>query len=279
MASDITHRRALLASLLASGLAGPAAAQNAGQILEGLARDALARQLGTAPATTATNSGLPAGVSTQEADGGIREALSNGVASSILRLGKADGYWGDGIVRIPLPKPLDEVQRILRVTRQTGVLDDLHLKINRAAETAAPQTRTIFADAIRGFTITDVVQVLRGGDTAGTALLKQKTQPQLVELYSPTMLTAVNQSGAGPAFDRVSGRYRSQIERLGGYSELLGLGGASGDRTSMKASFVKFATTKALDGLFHYVGEEEREIRRNPARRVGGLLQRVFGGL
>jgi hypothetical protein len=34
--------------------------------------------------------------------------------------------------------------------------------------------------------------------------------------------------------------------------------------------------TKALDGLFHVVGEEERKIRTNPQARVTDLLKEVF---
>jgi len=35
--------------------------------------------------------------------------------------------------------------------------------------------------------------------------------------------------------------------------------------------------TKALDGLFHMVGEEEKKIRKNPAARTSDLLKEVFG--
>lgn len=35
--------------------------------------------------------------------------------------------------------------------------------------------------------------------------------------------------------------------------------------------------SKALDGLFHVLGEEERKIRTNPAAQVTDLLKKVFG--
>ncbi len=37
-----------------------------------------------------------------------------------------------------------------------------------------------------------------------------------------------------------------------------------------------YVVTKALDGLFHVLGEEERKIRTNPAARVTDLLKEVF---
>jgi hypothetical protein len=38
----------------------------------------------------------------------------------------------------------------------------------------------------------------------------------------------------------------------------------------------QYVVTKALDGLFYVVGEEERKIRTNPTARVTDLLQEVF---
>lgn len=37
-----------------------------------------------------------------------------------------------------------------------------------------------------------------------------------------------------------------------------------------------YVTNKALDGLFVMVGEEERQIRTNPAARTTDLLRKVF---
>jgi hypothetical protein len=38
-----------------------------------------------------------------------------------------------------------------------------------------------------------------------------------------------------------------------------------------------YVTTKAMDGLFYMVGQEEKKIRTNPAARVTDLLKTVFG--
>jgi hypothetical protein len=39
----------------------------------------------------------------------------------------------------------------------------------------------------------------------------------------------------------------------------------------------QYVVTKALNGLFHVLGEEEKKIRTNPAARVTDLLKEVFG--
>jgi hypothetical protein len=38
-----------------------------------------------------------------------------------------------------------------------------------------------------------------------------------------------------------------------------------------------YVTTKAMDGLFYMVGQEEKKIRTDPAARVTDLLKTVFG--
>ena len=38
-----------------------------------------------------------------------------------------------------------------------------------------------------------------------------------------------------------------------------------------------YTTNKALDGLFALLAEEERKIRKDPAKRTTRLLRRVFG--
>jgi hypothetical protein len=38
-----------------------------------------------------------------------------------------------------------------------------------------------------------------------------------------------------------------------------------------------YVTNKSLDGLFYMVGQEEKDIRTNPAARTTDLLKKVFG--
>jgi hypothetical protein len=47
--------------------------------------------------------------------------------------------------------------------------------------------------------------------------------------------------------------------------------------TSESLDIDHYVVTKALDGLFYVLGEEEKKIRTNPAARVTDLLKDVFG--
>ncbi len=316
-----TQRRALMLGLAASGFGGTAFAQSTtAKVLEELARAAVARGAtgSTTPSTNAptTASRIASSLSLADADGGLRQALTNAAISSALRLGRLDGYWADGKVRIPLPSPLSTLQARLRPLSLSTPLDNFQMRLNRAAETAVPRAGAIFTDTIKSLTITDAIQIVRGGDTAGTEMLKTRATTQLTSLLTPPMAQAVDASGAGAALDRINSRYGREIERLGGLRSLsvyetpamsvaqpggpLIFGGATAPAStspttstspstttnatpatqpsSLKNQLIGFAVAKALDGLFLYVGEEERAIRRDPVKRTTDLLKRVFGG-
>jgi len=110
-------------------------------------------------------------------------------------------------------------------------------------------------------TVEDAIGVVRGGDTAGTQYLRAKTGDQLGGLFRPSVQSALTASGAMRAYEQVSKTNQ--------------LGALMGDRP--QTALTDFAVGKALDGLFFYVGEEERAIRANPAKQTTALLRKVFG--
>lgn len=248
------QRRSLLAGLMAF-LTAPAFALTLDDLLNAT-RSAPSERQGS-------GGGLPPGVTRAEGIGGLKEALTNGAVAAILRVGKLDGYWGDDKIRIPLPGALGTVQKSLALVGASGPLDDLQLRINHAAETAAPKARSIFTDAIQSMTVNDVAGVLRGGDTAGTEYLRGATGDSLSDLFHPPVRSALQSAGAITAFKKAIGQY--------------GANGIVGD--APENSLTDFAVTKGLDGIFYYVGEEERAIRSNPVKQGSSLLRKVFGAL
>ena len=79
--------------------------------------------------------------SESDAAAGIRSALERGAIAAVALLGKADGFMGNPLVRIPLPGFLDDASRLLKLTGQQKRVDELVLAMNRAAEAAVPQAR------------------------------------------------------------------------------------------------------------------------------------------
>jgi len=195
-----------------------------------------------------------------EIDAGLREALTVGTGNVASRLGRENGYFGDPRIRIPLPQTYRNLQKNLAVIGASGPLDDVELRLNRAAEAAVPEARTLIVSAVRSMTIEDALGILRGGNTAATDFLRARTESQLKAAFTPHVRTALAQSGAFTALEQFAGS--------------AGLGGAT---SSLQADLTSHAVGLGLDGIFLYVAEEEKKIRENPLARTTDLLRKVFG--
>lgn len=191
---------------------------------------------------------------------GLKEALQVGTKNTVAQTGKTDGYFKNPKIKIPMPEKLKLVETGLRKLGYGSVVDELVLSMNRAAEKAAPSAKQIFLDAIKGITFSDAKKILFGGDTAATDYFKAKTSANLTTAFTPIVNQATNEYG-------VTRKYKKVVS----YTKSL--------------SFIKqesldidaYVVTKALDGLFYVLGEEEKKIRKDPAARVSKLLKTVFG--
>lgn len=199
-------------------------------------------------------------LTTAEIDAGLREALNVATTNVAARLGRENGFFGDPRIRIPLPKTYRDLQKNLAAIGASGPLDDVELRLNRAAEAAVPEARALVLGAVRNMTIEDALAVLRGGDTAATDFLRARTETQLEAAFAPHVRTALTQSGAFTALESFAGS--------------AGLGGAT---SSLQADLTSHAVGLGLDGIFLYVAEEEKKIRENPLARTSDLLRKVFG--
>jgi hypothetical protein len=191
---------------------------------------------------------------------GLKEALSVGAGNAVLQLGQRDGYFGNLAVKILLPPRLRSAEKSLRMFGLAPFLDELVLGMNRAAEQAAPLARQIFLSAIRRMTFADVQQIFSGGDTAATEYFRSRTTDQLISAFRPPVKEAMSEVGVVRTYDEFIARVRRtpflKVETF---------------------DLETYVVTKALDGLFYVVGEEERKIRRDPAARVTAILREVFG--
>ena len=132
--------------------------------------------------------------------------------------------------------------------------------MNRAAEAAAPKAIPLFADAIKSMSIDDARKILQGGDAAATEYFKEKTSAKLYEEFKPVVVANMNKVGVAKAYKNMTAPY-----------EALPL------VSSKSIDLDRYVTSKALDGLFLIIAEEEKKIRTDPAARVTDLLKTVFG--
>ena len=203
-----------------------------------------------------------AALSQNEIGLGLKDALKVASQRVIGRVGKTDGYYGDPSIRIPLPETLQTVENALRAVGAASMLDDLRLKMNRAAEQAAPKALDIFIDAASKMTFDDARTILTGPQDSATQYFKRTTSASLATAFRPSVDGALSGVGAVVALNAVQTRARGV--------PLIGQSIATFNLTD-------FTVGKALDGLFHYLAVEEAAIRSDPVARSTDLLKKVFG--
>ena len=233
------HR--LLISIIAIGLvANPASAQ-VDQLLKGL------------------GVGQQSGLSEVKIGDGLKQALRVATEKSVSLTGRPNGYFSNAAIKILMPEKLQTVEQGLRMVGYGPQVDQFVLSMNRAAEQAAPAAKHIFVDAITSMSFDDAKKILAGGDTAATEFFKTKTTDKLTAAFKPVVDKTMAQTGVVQQYHALIGRFdaipfaKSQTFDIDGY-----------------------VTNKALDGLFHVVGEQEKLIRTNPTARTTELLREVF---
>src|SRR5258706_16124508 len=82
------------------------------------------------------------GFTNQQSVIGFKDALQQGAANAVTKLGREDGFLANPKVKIPLPAPLAKGERLLRTIGMGNQADELITAMNRAAEQAAPEAKT-----------------------------------------------------------------------------------------------------------------------------------------
>lgn len=210
----------------------------------------------TAPEASGTTSDLSLG----EIGSGLKEALKIGSERVVSQVGRADGYNADPKIHIPLPESLKNVQSALKMAGMSDLMDDLELKLNRAAEVAAPKAKALFWQAISEMTLEDVKGIYNGPDDAATRYFQRKMTPTLAKEMRPVVDESLSEVGAIRSYDEAMGQYK-----------------ALPFVPDVKANLINYVIEKGMDGIFYYLAREEAEIRKNPVKRTTALLQKVFG--
>ncbi len=197
-----------------------------------------------------------------EAVQALKTALERGSRLAISQLSQPNGFLGNDKVRIPLPKQLQENEKMLRKLGQGRRLDELVSTMNRAAEAAVPQAQELMLAAVRGMSVEDGKKILRGGDTSVTTFFAEKTRLPLGAKFLPVVTQSTERVGLAGQYKRVAGKAAD-----------------FGLLRREDASIEQYVTGKALDGLYFMIGEEERKIRRDPVGTGSAILGKVFGAL
>ena len=191
---------------------------------------------------------------------GLKEALSIGTKNAVSSVSKLNGYFGNEAIKILLPDKIQKAAELLGKLGYQKQVDEFIMSMNHAAEKAAPKAVSYFGDAIKGMSIEDARKILSGGNTAATDYFKTKTSAKLYDEFKPSVSESMNQVG-------VTQKYNTMMDKVP----------AVPFAKPESVDLNRYVTIKALDGLFHMVGQEEQKIRTNPAARTTDLLKKVFG--
>ena len=201
-------------------------------------------------------------LSSKDAAGGLRAALSKGIDVAVAQLGARDGFLKDPKVAIPLPSALEKADEVLGRVGMGGKADELKETMNHAAEQAVAQAKPVFKQALTHMTLADAKGILTGGDDAGTQYFRRATSAQLTEKFKP-IVAAEN----------------AKLGLTAKYNEYAGKAAQFGLLSAEDANLNDYVTAKALDGLFSRIADEEHAIRKDPLGQTSALIKKVFGSL
>lgn len=207
---------------------------------------------------------------------GLKEALTTGAKNSAERLAKENGYYGDAAIKIFLPDEAKViVDNISRIPGGDQLIQDVILRINRAAEDAARDVAPIFVNSVTQMTIKDAFNILNGADNAATTYLRSTTYNELYALYQPKIKASTEKKIIGnistkDSWNTLTSKWNTLANSIAGK-----LANLKPVNTDLDA----YLTNKALSGMFLKVEIEELKIRKEVSARITPLLQRVFGSL
>jgi Protein of unknown function (DUF4197) len=211
-----------------------------------------------APTTT---SGVEA-LSSTDINAGLKEALTRGAETAVSQLGQKDGFFGNAKLKIPLPPTLQKAEKAMRMLGMGEQADELVLSMNRAAEAAVPEAKTLLVGAVKQMTLEDAKGILTGGQTSATDFFRSKTEATLTERFAPIVKTHTDKVGLAQQYNQYAGA-AAQFNLI----------------DKKQANVEQYVTQQALDRLYTVIGEKEAAIRANPMQAGSDLLKRVFGAV
>ncbi|TAL66603.1 MAG: DUF4197 domain-containing protein, partial [Bacteroidetes bacterium] len=120
--------------------------------------------------------------------------------------------------------------------------------------------KPIFIAAIKGMTVKDAINIVRGQNNAATMYLKNTTSPELKNKFQPVIKTSLDNVNAT--------KYWSDLITTYNKIPLV---------RKMNPNLTEYVTDKAINGLFVMIAKEEIRIRKDPMARTSELLKKVFG--
>ena len=254
-------KRLLMASLIAL-IASHANALSMNDLKDALKNNKTTSSTSSTSTTGTSNGTGVSSLSNAETSDGLKTALNQGVTKAVASLGAADGFFGNKEVKIPLPNSLKKVEKAMKLAGMGKQSDELVLKMNRAAEAAVPEAKTLLVDSIKQMSLADAKTILTGPKDAATQYFKRTTSAQMGEKFLPIVEKAT-----------------ANVKLADSYNKYAGQGAKLGLVKKEDANINQYVTQKALDGVYLMIAKEEAAIRADPLGQSSAILKKVFGSV
>lgn len=200
-------------------------------------------------------------ITSDQASGGLKEALSRGVSTAVASTGRPGGYFDNPAIKILMPPKLQRVEQGMRAVGMGPTVDEFEKSMNTAAEEAAPQAKSILLSELKAMTFEDAKGIVTGGRTSGTDYFRRTSTAQIQAAFRPIVDREMAKAGVA-----------EKLEMLLGRAPVLPF------VKTPQVDIDQYVLDKATEGLFTVMAQEEVKIRTDPAAQVTPLLRTVFGG-
>jgi len=201
-------------------------------------------------------------LSNADASSGLKAALIQSAGKAVGQLGAVDGFFNNPQVKIPLPDSMKKAEKAMRMFGMGKQADELVLKMNRAAEAAVPEAKTLLVNSVKQMSVEDAKNILTGGDDAATQYFKKTTSGPMAEKFLPIVKKATE-----------------NVALAQQYNKFAEMGSQYGLVKKDQANLEQYVTQKTLDGVYLMMAQEEKAIRQDPMGQASSLLKKVFGAV
>jgi hypothetical protein len=198
-----------------------------------------------------------------EAGDGVKAALSQGIEKAVAGLNKTDGFFGSQFYKILLPPDVQKAEAKIRSIGLGSQFDKAVLQINRGAEDAVGAAKPIFVDAVKQMSVTDALNLIKGGDGSVTKFFRDKTGAALITAFTPVVKNSLDKVQATAYYGDI----------VNGYNKI------PFTKNKLNPDLTSYVVGKAIDALFDQISKEESAIRKDPAQRTTDILKKAFGGV
>ena len=196
---------------------------------------------------------------TEEAAGGLKDALSQGFTNGVSALSTKGAFGNNPAIKILLPADAQKIADKLTAMGMGDQVNNVISKLNEGAENAVATAKPVFLNSVKNMSFKDAMGILTGGKGSATNYLKQTTTTELTGLFRPQIQASLDQVGVTKNWGDLVNIY-NKIPLV----------------TKLNPDLNGFVTEKALAALFTKVEAEENLIRENPAQRATALMKKAF---